>query len=144
MNVFSFALRKRDKRRKKLGKRRRKGRKVKENSLTVGDPLGVRVRRERKVSHLTLHVDGGAALVDLDEALGLAAVGRWSRAVSRFNASYVLVVVTRVAGDMVTVDGNHPLAGQALHFAVEITEVRTATEEELAHGHVHGPGGHHH
>lgn len=75
MNVFSFALRKRDKRRKKLGKRRRKGRKVKENSLTVGDPLGVRVRRERKVSHLTLHVDGGAALVDLDEALGLAAVG---------------------------------------------------------------------
>jgi FKBP-type peptidyl-prolyl cis-trans isomerase SlyD len=54
------------------------------------------------------------------------------------------VVVTRVAGDMVTVDGNHPLAGQALNFAVEITEVRAATEEELAHGHVHGPGGHHH
>lgn len=54
------------------------------------------------------------------------------------------VVVTRVAGDMVTVDGNHPLAGQALNFAVEITEVRAATAEELAHGHVHGPGGHHH
>jgi FKBP-type peptidyl-prolyl cis-trans isomerase SlyD len=54
------------------------------------------------------------------------------------------VVVTRVAGDMVTVDGNHPLAGQVLNFAVEITAVRTATAEELAHGHVHGPGGHHH
>jgi FKBP-type peptidyl-prolyl cis-trans isomerase SlyD len=54
------------------------------------------------------------------------------------------VVVTRIAGDMVTVDGNHPLAGQALHFSVEITEVRVATEEELSHGHVHGPGGHHH
>ena len=50
------------------------------------------------------------------------------------------VVVTRVAGDMVTVDGNHPLAGQALNFAVEITEVRTATAEELSHGHVHGEG----
>jgi FKBP-type peptidyl-prolyl cis-trans isomerase SlyD len=54
------------------------------------------------------------------------------------------VVVTRVAGDMVTVDGNHPLAGQTLHFDVEITEVRAATAEELEHGHVHGAGGHHH
>lgn len=54
------------------------------------------------------------------------------------------VTVTHVVGDMVTVDGNHPLAGQNLNFDVEITEVRTATEEELAHGHVHGPGGHHH
>lgn len=54
------------------------------------------------------------------------------------------VVVTRITGDMVTVDGNHPLAGQALHFAVEITEVRAASAEELSHGHVHGPGGHHH
>ena len=54
------------------------------------------------------------------------------------------VVVTRTAGDMVTVDGNHPLAGQALHFDVEITEVRPASAEELAHGHVHGPHGHDH
>jgi len=54
------------------------------------------------------------------------------------------VVVTRVTGDMVTVDGNHPLAGQALNFDVEIAEVRAASAEELAHGHVHGPGGHHH
>ena len=54
------------------------------------------------------------------------------------------VVVTRVAGDMVTVDGNHPLAGQALNFDVQITEVRVASDEELAHGHVHGAGGHDH
>ena len=54
------------------------------------------------------------------------------------------VVVTRITGDMVTVDGNHPLAGQALHFAVEVAEVRAATAEEMSHGHVHGPGGHHH
>ncbi len=53
------------------------------------------------------------------------------------------VVVTHVAGDMVTLDGNHPLAGQNLNFDIEIVEVRDATEEELAHGHVHGPGGHH-
>jgi FKBP-type peptidyl-prolyl cis-trans isomerase SlyD len=54
------------------------------------------------------------------------------------------VTVTNVAGDMVTVDGNHPLAGKNLNFAVEILEVRPPSEEELAHGHVHGPGGHHH
>jgi FKBP-type peptidyl-prolyl cis-trans isomerase SlyD len=55
-----------------------------------------------------------------------------------------VVTVTRVAGDMVTVDGNHPLAGEHLNFAVEVTEVRDPTAEELSHGHVHGPGGHHH
>ena len=52
------------------------------------------------------------------------------------------VTVTQIVGDMVTIDGNHPLAGQNLNFDVEVAEVRAATEEELAHGHVHGPGGH--
>lgn len=52
----------------------------------------------------------------------------------------LLVTVTDVEGDQVTVDGNHPLAGQSLHFDVEVTEVRDATEEELNHGHVHGEG----
>lgn len=54
------------------------------------------------------------------------------------------VVITHVTEDAVTVDGNHPLAGQVLHFAVNISDVRDASPEELAHGHVHGPGGHHH
>jgi len=54
------------------------------------------------------------------------------------------VTVTRVAGDMVTLDGNHPLAGKNLNFDVEVAAVRDATAEELEHGHVHGPGGHHH
>lgn len=54
------------------------------------------------------------------------------------------VTVTRVAGDMVTLDANHPLAGKNLNFDIEISEVREPTEEELSHGHVHGPGGHQH
>jgi FKBP-type peptidyl-prolyl cis-trans isomerase SlyD len=53
------------------------------------------------------------------------------------------VTVTRIAGDLVTLDGNHPLAGKSLHFQVEVAEVRAATEAELSHGHVHGPGDHH-
>ncbi len=52
--------------------------------------------------------------------------------------------VTGIAGDMVSLDGNHPLADQTLHFDVEVISVRDATTEELEHGHVHGVGGHHH
>ena len=55
-----------------------------------------------------------------------------------------IVTVIKVEGDDVTIDGNHPLAGEALNFDVEITDIRAATEEELAHGHIHGAGGHHH
>jgi FKBP-type peptidyl-prolyl cis-trans isomerase SlyD len=54
------------------------------------------------------------------------------------------VTVKEVGGDTVTLDANHPLAGMTLHFAVEVADVRNASAEELAHGHVHGPGGHHH
>lgn len=55
-----------------------------------------------------------------------------------------VITVAAVEGDNITVNGNHPLAGQTLHFDVTVKEVRTASEEELAHGHVHGIGGHHH
>jgi FKBP-type peptidyl-prolyl cis-trans isomerase SlyD len=54
------------------------------------------------------------------------------------------VTVTQLTGDMVTLDGNHPLAGQNLNFDVEVAQVRAATAEELAHGHVHGPDDNHH
>ena len=52
--------------------------------------------------------------------------------------------VVSVDGDTVTVDFNHKLAGETLQFSVEVVDVRAATEEEIAHGHAHGPGGHHH
>ncbi len=52
--------------------------------------------------------------------------------------------VTKVQGREVHVSPEHPLAGQTLCFAVTVREVRDATDEEKAHGHVHGPGGHHH
>jgi len=54
------------------------------------------------------------------------------------------VTVIKVGGKVVDVDLNHPRAGQTLTFDLEIVEVRAATDEELAHRHVHGAGGHHH
>lgn len=57
---------------------------------------------------------------------------------------HAIATVTGIEGDDVTLDLNHPLAGAELHFDVEIMNVREATDEELDHGHVHGPGGHHH
>jgi FKBP-type peptidyl-prolyl cis-trans isomerase SlyD len=55
-----------------------------------------------------------------------------------------VVTVTKVEMDGITIDGNHSLAGVDLNFSVEVLDVREATKDELAHGHVHGPGGHHH
>ena len=60
------------------------------------------------------------------------------------NEETIVVTVTEVEDETVTVDGNHPLAGVELNFTVEIIEVRDASQEEIEHGHVHGAGGHHH
>lgn len=54
------------------------------------------------------------------------------------------VRVTKITDDTITLDGNHPLAGQDLVFDVEVLNQRAATQDEMAHGHAHGPGGHHH
>lgn len=53
-------------------------------------------------------------------------------------------VVLEIGDEMVKMDMNHPLAGQDLHFTGTIVEMREATQEEVSHGHVHGPGGHQH
>lgn len=52
--------------------------------------------------------------------------------------------IVEVRDSEVVVDGNHPLAGVDLSFAIEVVDVREATADEKAHGHVHGPGGHAH
>ena len=56
----------------------------------------------------------------------------------------IVVTVVDVNDEQVTVDGNHQLAGVTLHFDVKVREIRDATEEEIEHGHPHGPGGHEH
>lgn len=55
-----------------------------------------------------------------------------------------LYTITDIADEKVVVDGNHPLAGMTLQFSGTVADVRAATAEEIAHGHVHAPGEHHH
>jgi FKBP-type peptidyl-prolyl cis-trans isomerase SlyD len=54
-----------------------------------------------------------------------------------------VITITAIDGDDVTIDGNHPLAGEHLNFDVEVVDVRPATADEIEHGHIHGTGCHH-
>lgn len=56
----------------------------------------------------------------------------------------MMATIVKVENQQVTLDANHPLAGQVLNFDVEIVGIRAASSEELSHGHPHGPNGHHH
>ena len=55
----------------------------------------------------------------------------------------MVMTIVELSDDTVVLDGNHPLAGQTLHFEIKVRNVREASAEEISHGHVHGPGGHH-
>lgn len=57
------------------------------------------------------------------------------------NAGIEVITIVKVDGDTISVDANHPLAGEALHFDIEVLAVRDATEEEISHGHAHSTGG---
>jgi FKBP-type peptidyl-prolyl cis-trans isomerase SlyD len=102
-------------------------------NVKVGPAEGYGVRDDKLLQQVPKRQFGGANLQP-----GMQFHAQTSQGHAR------VVTVVRIQGDMVTVDGNHPLAGENLNFDVEVTEVRDATQEELEHGHVHGPGGHHH
>jgi len=56
----------------------------------------------------------------------------------------IALYIVKTEGAWVWLEVNHPWAGKTLTFQVDVVDVRPATSEELAHGHAHGPGGHHH
>ncbi|MFI1917108.1 peptidylprolyl isomerase [Nocardia sp. NPDC020380] len=102
---------------------------------TVGDEVNVVVEPEDAYgefeAELVSVVD--RSMFDLDEL----EAGMQFEAEAPDGETQVVTIVD-VDGDDVTIDGNHPLAGQRLHFAVKVVDVRDATEEELTHGHPHG------
>lgn len=115
-----------------------------ENALTgkaVGDALQVTVEPAEGYGEirdeLIQEVDRSAfqGVDDIDVGMQFMAQTPWGEQP---------VTVVKVEGDQITLDGNHQLAGETLNFDVEVVEVREATAEEVEHGHVHGPGGHHH
>ncbi|MBC7385316.1 MAG: peptidylprolyl isomerase [Cryobacterium sp.] len=111
---------------------------------------GVKIGEKKKVSvdaeegYGPLH-DGLKMTVKKDQFPGIEEIQPGMQFQAQSPEGHGMVfTITDVKGDDVTIDGNHPLAGQTLHFAVEILSIREATEEEMSHGHVHGEGGHHH
>ena len=107
----------------------------------IGDALTVTVQPEEGYgvhqSELVQQVPREA----FPESSALAIGMRFS---AESDGGHVSVVVTAVSDTTVTVDGNHPLAGVVLNFDVSIADIRDATAEEIAHGHAHAPGHHHH
>ncbi len=81
--------------------------------------------------------------VDMFKESGLPPVGAMLP-LSDNQGNNFQAIVLEVTPEVVVADLNHPMAGKPLHFDVEVLETRPATEEELAHGHVHGAGGHQH
>ncbi len=106
-----------------------------------GDTLQVRIPPEQgyglRNEELVQDVDRSEFPPDADVQAGM-------QFHARTEGGSRIVTVVSVIGDAIKLDMNHPLAGVALNFDVTVVQVRAATEEELAHGHVHGPGGHSH
>ena len=91
-------------------------------------------------------LEGRSAGAELDLVLEPedAKVGMQLEGASEDGQHVMLYTVTDVADGKVVVDGNHPLAGQSLRLQCVVQSVRLALAEEIEHGHVHGPHGHHH
>jgi len=108
---------------------------------TVGDKLEVRLQPEEAFGEY----DEELVLI---EPLNLfpdnIEVGMQFERMAEEGGDDVVFTITDIADGKVVVDGNHPLAGMALVFSCTVSDVRTATLEEITHGHVHGPQGHHH
>ena len=116
-----------------------------ENALTgktLGDELSVTVGPEEgygeRIEQLTQVVSR-----EIFESIDKIEVGMQFQGQSG-DEQPMIITITGIEGDNVTIDGNHPLAGVNLNFEIKVVEVRDATAEELEHGHVHGPGGHDH
>lgn len=108
---------------------------------SAGDELSVSIDPEQGYGP---HREDLIQTVPREQFQGVDNIDVGMRFQAESNQGPMVVTVTSVDEENVTVDGNHPLAGENLNFEVEIVEVREASAEEKEHGHPHGPGGHEH
>jgi len=107
---------------------------------SVGDKLTVTIEPEDAYGHRSEEQTQTVGK-EMFEGIDNIEVGMQFQADS--STGPAVVTVTAVGEGDVTIDGNHPLAGEQLTFEVEVTEIRSATETEMEHGHVHGEGCNH-
>jgi FKBP-type peptidyl-prolyl cis-trans isomerase SlyD len=107
------------------------------DSLKVAVPPeeGYGPRHQQLVQKVPKETFAGAGVADVQPGMQFRAEASGQSRV---------VTVVNVEPDGVTIDANHPLAGQTLHFDVTVRDVRDPSDEERQHGHAHGPGGHQH
>jgi len=114
-----------------------------ENALdgkTVGDKFSVRIAPEDAYGEL---MEEMIQVISRDMFEGIDNIEVGMQFHADVSSGSGVVTVVNIEDDDITIDGNHPLAGLALTFDVEVIDVRPATEDEAAHGHIHGAGCHH-
>lgn len=114
-----------------------------ENALygkVVGDKFNVRIAPEDAYGEL---MEEMIQVISRDMFEGIDNIEVGMQFHADVSSGSGVVTVVNIEDDDITIDGNHPLAGHALTFDVEVIDVRAATEEEAAHGHIHGAGCHH-
>jgi FKBP-type peptidyl-prolyl cis-trans isomerase SlyD len=118
------------------------------NGLTVGDTFEFHITAENAYG---MHDENQVAMIPLDvfrDEKGVFDTEYFTVGamipMSDSEGNHLRGVIRSVSDEAIEMDFNHPLAGTDLHFSGSIAEVRPATPDEIAHGHVHGPGGHQH
>jgi FKBP-type peptidyl-prolyl cis-trans isomerase SlyD len=114
-----------------------------ENALegkTVGDKFSVRIAPEDAYGEL---MEEMIQVISRDMFEGIDNIEVGMQFHADVSSGSGVVTVVNIEDDDITIDGNHPLAGLALTFDVEVIAIRPATEDEAAHGHIHGAGCHH-
>jgi FKBP-type peptidyl-prolyl cis-trans isomerase SlyD len=107
------------------------------DNKTVGDKFSVRIEAADAYGEFSEDMVQVVSR-EMFDGVGKLEVGMQFHA--DVNSGSGVITVTKIDGNEITIDGNHPMAGQALNFDVEVVGVRLATEDEAAHGHIHGAG----